>query len=83
MAYLEKHKIIHCDLCASNILLNENNDAKISDFGLSRNLNDLKNGIITNNKVRIRWTAPEVLENKYYTIKADVWSFGVLLWVLG
>jgi serine/threonine protein kinase len=80
MAYLEKHKILHCDLCASNVLLNENNDAKISDFGLSRYLNDVNKKDIMSNKVRIRWTAPEVLENKNYTIKSDVWSFGILLW---
>ena len=61
MAYLERNKILHCDLCASNVLLNNNNDAKISDFGLSRRLNEFKsnNG---SNKLRIRWTAPVSIE---------------------
>ncbi len=80
MSYLEVNRIYHCDLCASNILLNGENVAKICDFGLARKYEDLKKVKI--GKVRIRHTAPEVLIKKYFTSKSDVWSFGILLYEL-
>jgi len=58
MNYLESQKIIHRDLSARNILVDEYNTMKVADFGLSRNTSDnyYKS---TNNLIPIRWTAPE------------------------
>ncbi|XP_053317849.1 megakaryocyte-associated tyrosine-protein kinase [Spea bombifrons] len=76
MAYLEEKRLVHRDLAARNILLSENDDAKISDFGLSKSqlqLEDLS-------RLPIKWTAPEALHDKKFSSLSDVWSFGVLLW---
>ena len=55
--------------------------AKVADFGLSKSFNDY---IIYEKKERNfvpwRWMALEYLNDGYFTLKSDVWSFGVLLW---
>ncbi|CAF0801007.1 unnamed protein product [Rotaria sordida] len=85
LAYLEKNRIVHRDIAASNILIADDNTAKISDFGLAICLETIgkENGNnITTEKIKCRtkWTAPEVLESKKYTHKSDMWSYGILLW---
>ncbi|KAL7670167.1 hypothetical protein ACOME3_005110 [Neoechinorhynchus agilis] len=82
MAYLESQNYIHRDLAARNILVNDNLEVKIADFGLARILQDHQEGIYDarqGTRFPIKWTAPEgALYNKF-TIKSDVWSFGILL----
>ncbi|KAE8670602.1 hypothetical protein F3Y22_tig00112114pilonHSYRG00003 [Hibiscus syriacus] len=72
-------QIIHCDIKPQNILLDDNYDARISDFGLSKLL--MMNQ--TQTKTDIRGTkgyvAPEWFRNMPVTAKVDVYSFGVLL----
>lgn len=81
MEYLERNNIIHCDLCASNVLLDNDENAKISDFGLSIINNNLLSFKKTKrNKLRIRWCAPETLNEELFTSKSDVYSYGITLW---
>uniref|UniRef100_A0A8C5P8G1 Tyrosine-protein kinase n=1 Tax=Leptobrachium leishanense TaxID=445787 RepID=A0A8C5P8G1_9ANUR len=79
MAFLERKNYIHRDLRAANILVSEDLCCKIADFGLARViLNDTytaKEGA----KFPIKWTAPEAISYGKFTIKSDVWSFGILL----
>jgi mitogen-activated protein kinase kinase kinase 9 len=49
---------------------------KIADFGWSRSLANYMTGKIGT----YQWMAPEVISNEAYTEKADVFSFGVILW---
>jgi len=78
MAYIHGAKIIHRDLKCSNILVDKNWNAKVSDFGLSRFVSDTNNTMTACGTPS--WAAPEVLRNMSYSFKADVYSFGVCLW---
>ncbi|RLN54428.1 hypothetical protein BBP00_00008945 [Phytophthora kernoviae] len=68
--------VIHRDLKSSNILLNETMDAKVTDFGISRERVDatMTAGVGTS-----LWMAPEVMLGERYDDKADMFSFGVVL----
>lgn len=73
--------IIHCDIKPENILLDENFNAKVSDFGLAKLLNPKNQRYITLNNVRGTrgYLAPEWLANLPITSKSDVYSFGMIL----
>ncbi|XP_057796966.1 serine/threonine-protein kinase STY46-like isoform X2 [Salvia miltiorrhiza] len=80
MSYLHQNNIIHRDLKAANLLMDENEVVKIADFGVARVL--VQSGVMTAETGTYRWMAPEVIEHKPYNHKADVFSFGVMLWEL-
>ncbi len=83
LAYVHSHQsgIVHSDLKSKNILLDENNKAKLSDFGLSHATARSIVGPV-NASQALAWMAPEVLEGKPNTHKSDVYSYGVILWEL-
>jgi len=79
--YLHTKNILHCDLKSQNILLTEDWQVKICDFGLARYKDKFKRD--NHGKVGTpHWMAPEILRNEKYTEAADVYSFGVILWEL-
>lgn len=79
MAYLESQNYIHRDLAARNILVGDNNDVKIADFGLARVIKEDEYEARVGARFPIKWTAPEAANYNRFTIKSDVWSFGILL----
>lgn len=87
MAYLEKNDFVHRDLACRNIWLDGNDVCKIADFGLARNVNGAEDEAYQMNKymnqvsnpTAWKWTAPEGNEDDIYTIKSDVWSYGITL----
>ncbi|KAL6560523.1 Serine/threonine-protein kinase edr1 [Orobanche gracilis] len=73
--------IVHRDLKSPNLLVDNNWNVKVCDFGLSR----LKNNTFLSSKSTAgtpEWMAPEVLRNEPSNEKCDVYSFGVILWEL-
>ncbi|CAH0482773.1 unnamed protein product [Peronospora belbahrii] len=68
--------ILHRDLKSRNVLLTSQLNAKLTDFGVSRERSD---GMMTNAVGTSLWMAPEVMLGSHYDGKADVFSFGILL----
>nr|XP_061790574.1 ephrin type-B receptor 1-like [Nerophis lumbriciformis] len=84
MRYLAEMSYVHRDLAARNILVNSNLVCKVSDFGLSRYLEeDTSDPTYTSSlggKIPVRWTAPEAIAYRKFTSASDVWSYGILTW---
>ncbi|ETN09881.1 TKL/MLK/MLK protein kinase [Phytophthora nicotianae INRA-310] len=68
--------LIHRDLKSRNILLNDMHEAKLTDFGISRERLDRT---MTAGAGTSLWMAPEVMTGEHYDTKADIFSFGVVL----
>uniref|UniRef100_A0A8D0KFR8 receptor protein-tyrosine kinase n=1 Tax=Salvator merianae TaxID=96440 RepID=A0A8D0KFR8_SALMN len=82
MKYLSDMGYVHRDLAARNVLINSNLVCKVSDFGLSRILEDDPEAAYTTKggKIPIRWTAPEAIAFRKFTSASDVWSYGIVMW---
>ncbi|CAM4706871.1 unnamed protein product [Lepidochelys olivacea] len=84
MRYLAEMSYVHRDLAARNILVNCNLVCKVSDFGLSRfleeNSSDPTYTSSLGGKIPIRWTAPEAIAFRKFTSASDAWSYGIVMW---
>ncbi len=85
MLYLSRKTIIHRDLSARNLLVFKDAEeywsVKVADVDLARTLESP--GLVYQSTLQnfpVRWSPPEVLEDQSYSIKSDVWSFGIVLW---
>ncbi|KAG2137053.1 kinase-like domain-containing protein [Suillus clintonianus] len=89
LQYLHEKDIIHGDLMAPNVLIDENGDALLADFGMSRLLADHETSFFKSNSPgAIRWAAPEIisLDNENTDEKvsepnrtSDIYSFGCIM----
>ena len=82
MQHLAERGCIHRDIAARNILLTDRCVCKIADFGMSRRLEAETDyyRVKGSNKLPVKWSAPEAVFFKRYTLKSDVWSYGMLLY---
>lgn len=60
MEYLESKKLVHRDLAARNVLVSDDSEAKVSDFGLTK----VDSKVSDNAKLPVKWTAPEALKKE-------------------
>jgi mitogen-activated protein kinase kinase len=75
LTYLyKKHHIMHRDIKPSNILVNSRGFIKLCDFGVS---GELVNSVADTFVGTSTYMAPERIKGEMYTVKSDVWSFGL------
>ncbi|XP_012561960.1 tyrosine-protein kinase receptor Tie-1 [Hydra vulgaris] len=80
MEYITSINLVHRDLAARNILVGASKDVKISDFGLTRQLNEkLVYESFKSRRLPVKWMAVESLFDFNFTSHSDVWSYGVVL----
>ncbi|KAF7323000.1 STE11-like protein [Mycena chlorophos] len=83
LKFLHERDIIHRDIKGANILVDNKGGVKISDFGISKKVED---NLLTGNRMHrpslqgsVFWMAPEVVKQTGHTPKADIWSIGCLV----
>ena len=88
LTFLHSRGVVHLDLKSANVLLSRSWECKVADFGLSRVMQCVGGGnnahVSTLHSAvgTLAWCAPEVLLGRPVDEKADLYSFGVLLWEL-
>ncbi len=80
--YLASLNIVHRDLACRNILVGEDKNLKITDFGLSREVEEVYVKK-TRGRLPLKWMALESINEREFSTSSDVWSFGVVLWEIG
>lgn len=81
--HLHCERFIHRDIAARNVLLDDQWNAMVSDFSLSRILSPGMAGHKTVSAFGpIKWMPPEALLHQHYSSKSDAYSFGIFLWEL-
>ena len=80
MDYLEQKNIIHRNLAARNILVGEGLICKVGNFDMAREVNEYICDAQSRAEMPFRWLALESILYGRFTIKSDVWSFGIVLY---
>uniref|UniRef100_A0A3B3ZBI9 receptor protein-tyrosine kinase n=1 Tax=Periophthalmus magnuspinnatus TaxID=409849 RepID=A0A3B3ZBI9_9GOBI len=81
MEYLSNRNFLHRDLAARNCMLRDDMTVCVADFGLSKKIYSgdyYRQGRIA--KMPVKWIAVESLADRVFTVKSDVWAFGVTMW---
>ena len=81
LQHLHKKKIIHRDLKSGNVFLMKSGIVKLGDFGISKGLKSSRDKAVTMVGTPF-YLSPEIILNKPYDAKSDIWALGVLLYEL-
>ncbi|CAD8174569.1 unnamed protein product [Paramecium pentaurelia] len=76
LQYLHSQGVIHRDIKGANILINQNGQVKLADFGSGKQLSEIKQEIVGSLCGTPNFMAPEVINQQQYGKKADIWSLG-------
>ncbi|XP_065682569.1 uncharacterized protein LOC100212148 isoform X3 [Hydra vulgaris] len=80
MEFLSCSKLVHRDLAARNILVGSGKVVKVSDFGLTRKINDELNYMSKKKRhLPVKWMSIEAIFDHLFTSFSDVWAYGVVL----
>ncbi|AQZ13586.1 BCK1 (YJL095W) [Zygosaccharomyces parabailii] len=80
LSYLHSRGILHRDMKADNLLLDQDGVCKISDFGISRKSKDIYSNSEMTMRGTVFWMAPEMVDTKQgYSAKVDIWSLGCVV----
>jgi serine/threonine-protein kinase CTR1 len=77
--YLHGQGVIHRHLKSTNILLNAQEQAKLTDFGLAK-VRMASIQTAAERSQAIQWLAPECLRGEVPTLSSDIYSYGIILW---
>ena len=81
LQFLHHHRVLHRDVKASNCLLFEGDLLKLSDFGLSREMDESET--TSTAKGTWRYMAPEIHTDHHFSFKTDVYAYGMLILEMG
>lgn len=81
--YLHEKKILHRDLKPQNILISTKGFIKLTDFGFAKQYTEQVNDEVTRTDIgTLDYMAPEIIKNKPYGAKTEVWSLGIIFYQL-
>ncbi|KAK3107410.1 hypothetical protein FSP39_013946 [Pinctada imbricata] len=78
LLHLQKFKLIYYRLSASSVLVSKCGICKLSGFGFPQDVTE--RNLYEKDSYPIRWMAPESLKDRVFTVKSDVWAYGILVW---
>ncbi|VDM37974.1 unnamed protein product [Toxocara canis] len=80
ISYLHSCKFVHRDIAARNVLVSTARSVKLSDFGMSRCVQEESFYTSSRGKLPIKWMAPESINYRRFNTATDIWMFGVCVW---
>ena len=80
MSYLERRNIVHRNLGARNVRVGEGNICKVAGFRLAKFIEGSIYEGSKEDRYLAKWTAPEAALYNRFSIKSDIWSFGIILY---
>jgi serine/threonine protein kinase len=83
MEHIAGLRLVHMDLAARNVLIGKDNEMKVADFGLTREIQPGEKMVVVkdkNIKLAIKWMSIEVLEKRHFSEQSDLWSCAITMW---